>query len=117
MSELKFGTELEDASISKSIRPYLIPSHRTFVFGILKFSKIIKWFKSLRLNPQKDTPFIANLQKMNSRSLIHSKRVGLFVGVFSEVIDDVSHFHVYEADAFDKQTKQVLGNESLVVLC
>lgn len=43
---------------------YIVNLVRKVINGILNFAKeVVDWFKSLSLNPHKDTPFIADAEK------------------------------------------------------
>lgn len=88
------------------------------IHGVLNFFQaVVGWFKSLRLNPKKDIPFIANKESFKEKLRSAPKKsVGIFEGVYSEDTDEISHIREVEADALDAQTRQVLGNEELVVL-
>lgn len=92
---------------------------RIIIQGTLDFhSVVVLWFKSLKLNPQKDIPFVTSFDANPKLWCGYrpSKAICIAVGVFSEKLDEVIHFQVVEADAMDAQLKQVLGNEELVVL-
>ncbi|MCQ2234880.1 MAG: hypothetical protein MJZ24_09110 [Paludibacteraceae bacterium] len=86
--------------------------------GILNFvQQVVGWFKSLRLNPKKDIPFIANKEQFKeSLKSAPRKSVGIFEGVFNEDADEITHIRALEADELDAKTKSVLGNEEIVVL-
>lgn len=42
--------------------------------------------------------------------------MGIFAGVYNQDTDTISHIEYKEADQLDSQTRQVLGDEELVVL-
>ena len=86
--------------------------------GILNFAKeVVGWFKSLNLKLGQDIPFIANKNAFrDALKKAPVKNVGLFKGVYNEVSDEITHAEYVEADALDAQTRQVLGQEELVVL-
>jgi hypothetical protein len=44
------------------------------------------------------------------------KNVGIIQGVYNEVTDEITHAEYIEADGLDNQTRDILGNEKLVVL-
>lgn len=44
------------------------------------------------------------------------KDVGIFEGVYNEEADEITVSRYLEADEVDQKTKEVLGNEPLVVL-
>ncbi len=45
-----------------------------------------------------------------------TKNVGIFEGVYDETTDEIIANQFIEADAVDTKTKEVLGEEDLVVL-
>ena len=44
------------------------------------------------------------------------QKVGIFEGVYNEDEDEITAHQYVDADSVDQQTKDVMGNESLVVL-
>ncbi|MCF0207008.1 MAG: hypothetical protein HUK15_06220 [Bacteroidales bacterium] len=90
--------------------------------GELNFSVVLNWFRSLNLDKEKDVPFMADASKMKNmlsdvvKSDEFNNKVVIFLGVYDEKEGVVSHARVLFADALDSKTKEVLGNESLVVL-
>lgn len=88
------------------------------VNGILNFAKeVVGWFKSLNLKIGQDIPFLT--QKENFKKALKGapvKNVGIFEGVYNEVSDEITHVEYIAADALDAQTRNVLGDEELVVL-
>lgn len=87
--------------------------------GILNFAKhVVAWFKNLNLNPQKDIPFVLRNKEVFKEQLANApvKNVGIFAGVYNQDTDTISHIEYKEADQLDSQTRQVLGDEELVVL-
>lgn len=91
---------------------------RKVIRGILNFAReVVGWFRSLTLDPQKDTPFIADATKFKDMlKTAPTKNVGIFEGVYNEEADEITENRYLDADEVDNRTKQVLGNESLVVL-
>ena len=93
---------------------------KIIINGVLNFySHVVGWFKSLSLNQNRDVPFIANANKAEFRQMIKEapvKNVGIFQGVYNEETDEITYNEYIQADELDNQTRQVLGNESLVVL-
>lgn len=45
-----------------------------------------------------------------------TKNVGIFEGVYDEATDEIVENRFIEADALDPKTREVLGDEDLVVL-
>lgn len=88
--------------------------------GCINFVRnVIGWFKSLPIKQGRDVPFIANANKQEFKALLKkapTKDVGIFQGVYNEVSDEITYNEYLDADAVDQQTKNVLGNEELVVL-
>ena len=84
----------------------------------LNFVKdVVNWFRRLNLNPQKDTPFVADADKFKELlKTAPKKKVGIFEGVYNEDEDEITAHQYVDADSVDQQTKSVLGNEPLVVL-
>ena len=102
----------------KSAFQYIKNLIRKIVDGILNFTKhVVGWFKSLNLLPGQDVPFVANKEQFKAAlKSAPVKDVGIFKGVYNEVTDEITHAEYIEADSLDKQTREVLGNEELVVL-
>lgn len=95
--------------------------------GIMSFARdIVGWFKGLRLNPSQHTPFIGNADSPEFKAMLKNapvKNVGIYdnnVQIFNGVYDSESNEIVYSellgADTMDKRTKEIIGNEPLVVL-
>lgn len=97
---------------------YIVNLVRRVIDGVLNFVKeVVNWFRRLNLNPQKDTPFVADAKKF--KELLKTaprKKVGIFEGVYNEDEDEITAHQYVDADSVDQQTKDVMGNESLVVL-
>lgn len=91
---------------------------RKVIRGILKFAtEVVNWFKSLSLDKDKHTPFIADAEQFKDMLKTAPKKdVGIFEGVYDEEADEIVANRYLEADEVDQKTKEVLGNEPLVVL-
>ena len=91
---------------------------RNIIRGILNFfTEVVDWFRSLSLDKEKDTPFIADAEQFKDMlKTAPKKNVGIFEGVYDEEADEIVHQRYLEADELDAKTKEVLGNEPLVVL-
>ena len=91
---------------------------RKIINGILNFMRdVASYFKGLRLRQGQHVPFIANREKF--KEMLHNapvKNVGIFTAVYNEETDEIENVQDLQADALDAQTKQVMGNEELVVL-
>ena len=102
----------------------LIPFETKTVDGILNFSDVLGYFKSKNLIQGKDIPFIAQ----NDISGAFSKKAHnpfpgpktgyktIVLGVYNEKASTISHCQVLYVKELDEKTKEVLGNEDLVVL-
>jgi hypothetical protein len=86
--------------------------------GIFNFlAHCVNWFKSLRLDKNRHVPFVANGEQFKDMlKTAPKKNVGIFQGVFDEATDEIVENRFIEADALDPKTREVLGNEDLVVL-
>lgn len=83
------------------------------------FKNVVGWFKNLNLKQSRDIPFVADANKHQIKVLLSKapvKNVGIFNGVYNQDTDEITHHEYIEADAVDMQTRNVLGNEELVVL-
>lgn len=86
--------------------------------GTINFADVVGWFKSLKLDKEKDIPFVGNANAFKDmlQNFEQKKSVALFIGVFDEKSDKIIHSQIIEADDFDQKTCEVLGSEDLVVL-
>lgn len=86
--------------------------------GTINFADVVGWFKSLKLDKEKDIPFVGNANAFKDmlQNFEQKKSVALFIGVFDEKSDKIIHSQIIEADDFDQKTREVLGSEDLVVL-
>lgn len=91
---------------------------KRIINGIFSFAQhCVQWFKEQRLDKNKHVPFVANEDKFKEMlKTAPVKNVGIFQGVYDEEVDEIISSEVIEADALDAKTRQVLGNEDLVVL-
>lgn len=92
---------------------------KVIVRGVLNFAAhVVNWFKKIRdLDKSVDTPFVADAEKFKDMlKTAPTKNVGIFEGVYNEELDEITHNQYIEADSLDQQTRNVLGNEPLVVL-
>lgn len=97
---------------------FLVNIVRKVIQGIFQFAKqVVGWFRSLTLDREKHTPFIADAQEFKEMLKTAPKKdVGIFEGVYDEEADEIVANRYIEADKLDQKTKEVLGNEPLVVL-
>lgn len=99
---------------------YIVNLVRKVINGIINFAKnIVNWFKTLNLVQKRDVPFLANANSLEFQKMLKTapvKDVGIFKGVYNEETNEITHHEFVEADGLDQETKDVLGNENLVVL-
>lgn len=119
---------------TKSIKPMSNLSIKQ-IEGTLSFGDVVGWFKTLSLDKEKDTPFIALADKLEDMITSYFKsdniivypplpdgiledqnKKRLLLGVYDEKNDEVSNALLLVADSFDAKTLEVLGEEALVVL-
>lgn len=83
----------------------------TVIRGILNFFKeVVTWFKNLRLDPNKHTPFVVEGKRL--KQLIHEApevNVGIFEGVYNEETEEIDHYREIKADQVDKETMDILS--------
>lgn len=97
---------------------YIVNLVRRVVNGVLNFVKeVVNWFRRLKLDRNKDIPFVADGKEFKDLLKTAPKKdVGIFEGVYNEDKDEITAHQYVDADSVDQQTKDVMGNESLVVL-
>lgn len=104
----------------KSVASFIAGLVRTIINGILNFvDHVVKYFKNLPLIKGRDIPFIADANKKEFVDLIKSaptKNVGIFEATLNEETEDIENMRWLEAKEVDEKTKNVLGNEPIVVL-
>lgn len=87
--------------------------------GVLNFAKhVLGWFQNIiGLNQNRHVPFIADKAKFREAlKTAPLKDVGLFKGVYDKQTDEIVASEYVGADSLDQQTKNILGNNELVVL-
>jgi hypothetical protein len=83
----------------------------------LNFLEVVNWFKTLKLDKNKHVPFVAKASAMKDKlSIQPTKKESLFIGVYDEEKDEIVHAKFIETDELDAKTREVLGNEDLIVL-
>lgn len=91
-----------------------------FINGILNFAKnVLGFFRGLKLKQGRDVPFLANANSPEFKAMLKQapkKSVGIFQGTFNEETDEIDHYEYVQADSLDEQTRNVMGDEKLVVL-
>ena len=90
----------------------------TLIARILDFkSQIVDWFKIHPLIKGRHVPFLTRKEEFKTMlKNAPTVKVGLFEGVYDEQTDEITDLRYIAADEYDEKTKQVLGNEELVVL-
>lgn len=101
---------------------------RKVINGILNFARdIVAWYRRRGLKQGEDIPFI--LRAESFKELIKNapvKDVGIFSneqknvcvmsGIYNEETDEITDNQIIEADSLDAKTREVLGNEEIVIL-
>ena len=101
---------------------------RKVINGILNFARDIRaWYLGRGLKQGKDIPFILNAKSF--KELIKNapvKDVGIFSneqknvsvmsGLYNQETDEITDNQIIEADSLDAETREVLGNNEIVVL-
>ena len=105
-------------SIKKAFKKeWKIEFETVSIEGCLNFLEVVNWFKTLKLDKTKHIPFVAKASAMqNYLSIQPTKKVALFIGVFDETTEEIIHAKLINADELDEKTREVLGDEDLVVL-
>lgn len=83
------------------------------------FKHVVTWFKQLSLDPQEDTPFVVDAEKMSE--LLQDAPVvdcGIFEGVYNEETNTITNHRLIEAEELDEQTERILSQSKngMVVL-
>ena len=91
---------------------------KTIITKILNFMQhVVNYFRGLMLAPKKDVPFVAQGEEF--KQMIKDapvKNCGIFEAVYNEETDEIEHAEYIAADQLDAKTREILGNEKLVVL-
>ena len=81
------------------------------------FTHVRDYFRKLFLRPERHKPFVADLSKLKAEIKdAPVKNCGIFQGVYDEYTDEIIHTQVVESNSLDAKTREVLGNDKLVVL-
>ena len=93
---------------------------RKIINGIISFmGHVVNWFRGLHLNQQRHIPFVGNAQNEAFKKMLKSApvhEVGIFNGVYDVQTEEIIHSELLDGDALDTQTKNILGDEAIVVL-
>lgn len=91
---------------------------KVIISGVFNFARnVVAWFKKINLDKEEDTLFMANASMFKEMlKTAPTKNVGIFQGVYNEETDEITHNQYLEADELDAKTREVLGDEPLVVL-
>jgi hypothetical protein len=104
-------------SIKKLFNKEKIAPPVKIIEGSVNFMEVVNYFKSLKLDKEKHIPFVAKAEAFKEILKFEPKKqVALFIGVFDEEATEIIHSQIIEADELDAKTREVLGNEDLVVL-
>jgi hypothetical protein len=91
---------------------------KSIIAKIVNFAEQIKkWFKNLSLIKGRHIPFLT--KKNEFREMLKKapvKNIGIFEGVYDEQTDEITEVRYIAADAIDEETRNVMGNQELVVL-
>ena len=113
-----FARAKEDGGILSSLKKQKGFEVST-IEGESNFNDILAWFKTQNLDPKRHTPFIANLIELKDAftgvDVKVSKPCAIIVGFIDEQADSITSI-IIESDALDAKTKEVFGDEKLVVL-
>lgn len=105
------------AKIKKLSKKEKIAPPVKIIEGSVTFMEVVNYFKSLKLDKEKHIPFLAKAEVFKEILKFEPKKqVALFIGVFDEEATEIIHSQIIEADELDAKTREVLGNEDLVVL-
>jgi hypothetical protein len=86
-------------------------SIKKVVTQLLNFAKlVVQYFKEMYLNPETDTPFIIDAEKLGEQ-IQNAPRVdvGIFEGVYHADTNSISNYRIIEADQLDDDTKKVMS--------
>jgi len=87
--------------------------------GELKLEDIVAYLKEYVPNQKKDIPFVANAKAIEFKSLFDGEFMhdeAIFFGIYDQTTDMIRCAKVITAPSIDKQLKDVLSNEPLVIL-
>lgn len=78
---------------------------------------VVNYFKGLFLKKDRHKPFMADLSKLKAEIKdAPVKNCGIFQGVYDQDTDEIIHTQVVESNSLDAKTREILGNDKLVVL-
>lgn len=104
----------------KSVANFIVGLVRVIINGILNFVQhIVKYFKNLPLIKGRDIPFIADARNKEFADMVKrapAKNVGIFEATLNDETNEIENMQWVEAENVDEKTKNVLGNEPIVVL-
>lgn len=91
---------------------------KTIIKAIVDFAKdVVCYFRNLKLQQGRDIPFITRAKEF--KEMLKNapvKNVGLFEASYNEETDQIENVQYIAADQIDRQTDEILGNETIVVL-
>ena len=113
-----FARDKEDGGILSTLKKQKGFEVST-IEGESNFNDILAWFKTQNLDPKRHTPFIADFLPMKDMIGDNvtqiTKPFAIIVGFIDEQADTITSI-IIESDALDAKTKEVFGDEKLVVL-
>lgn len=93
---------------------------RRVINGVLNFYRdIINWFQKFTFEKGNDIPFVVDAQSEKFKQMLKQapkKDVGIFNGNYNQEEDEITHGEFVEADSLDKDTRDLLRDEEIVVL-
>ena len=110
--------EAEIDRINKEIEIFYWNSIKRLWRVVVNFlTDVVYYFKGLFLHREHHKPFIADLSKLKADIKdAPFKSCGIFEGVYDEVLDEIIHTRLVESNSLDSKTREILGNDKLVVL-
>lgn len=104
--------------IYESLNNHTEDIEKKCIQGIFTLTDVVGWFKNIaNLDQNVDTPFIAKATEFKELLCwVSTKKYALFMGVYNDSLDSLTHAIIIETDELDEKIKEILGNEPLVVL-
>ncbi|MDE5880169.1 MAG: hypothetical protein K2H60_00430 [Muribaculaceae bacterium] len=92
---------------------------KKFFVAIFNFAReVVNYFRNKYLNPNKHKPFIGDLNKILKENLKKApeRDAGIFRGVYNTQTDEIEDLTAVSANSLDRETKNIMGNDPLVLL-
>lgn len=105
----------------ESLRYFRItPDNSETIEGELKLADIVAFLRLQKIDASIHVPFVANLNDLRVKSIVRgvtkSGYEAIFVGVYCSKNDNIDIYKAFFAKSLDEKLKDILGNETLVVL-